>query len=538
MHTRLSCFTDLGCPYCFAKRDSKGEICQRCHMKTRMCDWYNGGKDVGWYTIDPEDTPPEVQELTIINANNRIPMGRGEGILMTNTTKFIQEAVAETIEEGEFIEELAIVLKPGDEGFHYKYGGSTAPRTLGCPGWAALAATLPKKGSSEAADRGSMLHLCCEILERDGLEEFQDLMALDVEYNGFKLTEELLDTKVIPAMEHLDSLCETYGVHTITTEEMFEIDEVTGGIIDITGEADKTLVIADYKFGEGVLVYAENNASLLFYAWIKVENAMRLEEDNQGKKIMFRRPVAEFKKVVLAIIQPADKREEPLDIWEVTMDDVLDFGERFLDAVDIAEGTKAGENLCTGSWCKFCPASKYGDCPKVVAEQNADLSVLKQLDSELVATDNFEVLDNFEVVGKKKVYDMATLDISTALKVAKRLESWTKAVRAFACEQMELGTEVEDWKLVAKRATRQWKDPEHTAKYLKRKLTAQHAMVSVPLSPAAAEKEGKRQKVKLRLKDLIETKSSGTTLAPADDPREAIISQKGIAETLKKLEEN
>lgn len=398
---------------------------------------------------------------------------------------------------------------------HYKYGGSTASRTIYCPGWRALADTVPEPPTSVYADRGSMLHLCCEIMWRENLS-FGELLERGVEFNGIKLTRELLETKVKPAIGYLVKLIRKYGLKHVEPEEILEINELVGGTIDISSLTQYVYVFVDYKFGEGIMVYAEDNDQLLFYAWIKLEN------------IEFVKPPDPDKKVVLAIIQPADKREEPLDIWEVTVGDVERFGVKFLKAVEIAEASKAGENLNTGRHCQFCPAAAI--CPKKLAEGTAalkllDTSVLKKLDTMDL---NSLVVQN--------VFNM--MDLKTALGLASKLEPWIKQVRAFAISQLARGAEDLGYKMVQKRATRRWIDIEKTKKYLKRKLKAANAVKKELISPARAEKEAKRLGVTLNLEDRIVAESSGTTLVKDSDKRIAVLSQKVIAGTLKLLEKN
>lgn len=409
-------------------------------------------------------------------------------------------------------------------GIHYRYGGSTAKRTIRCTGWAALARKLEADiiaaggvivdKSSIHADRGSMLHLACETLERDNLE-YQDLLDLGIQYNGFKLTPELIDTKVVPAMEALDDLVYKYGVKHVVTEEVIKVNDLVGGTIDIYAEAVKVLVFADFKFGEGIMVYAEKCAQLLFYAWAKMTTSK------------FPKPIDEYEKIILAIIQPADRREEPLDIWEVSVQDVFDFGHEFLKAVDLAEKTKAGDNLCTGDHCQFCPCAGLGDCPAKENENETNIEALKLLDSDYPNETSLKVLD--------KKDNLHTLKLSEALDIIEKLEPWIKQVRSFACKQLEVGAEVEDWKLVIKRPTKKWDDPLRMEKYLKRKLGAANAMESKLISPAKAVKAAKVAGVKLRLKGAINTDSSGTTLVRASDPREAVLSDYALGEQLKLL---
>jgi len=351
-----------------------------------------------------------------------------------------------------------------------------------------------------------MLHTCCEILENEGIE-YDELLERGVTYEGISLTEDLLEQKVIPAMEALEDFVDDNGLTTIITEELIEYSELIGGTPDILGYSDTLIACADYKFGDGLMVYADDNDQMYFCVWVALDSnifdSVELFPDTPVK---------------FAIIQPSDKRKETLDVWETTVEKVDDFGERFLAAVKIAEASRPGENLCDGDWCTFCPAAAV--CPQ----------------KGLKARTALALIDTKQLKAKDTDIVIPVLELSEALKLAKQLEPWIKDVRSFAYEQLEAGADVPDWKLVPKKATRKWIDPNATAEYLKRKLTAKVAMKSEVISPAQAEKAAKKLGVKLRMKDRTNSKSSGTTLVPASDKREAVLSQKAISETLKQIE--
>lgn len=390
--------------------------------------------------------------------------------------------------------------------FHYKYGGSTAKRTLRCPGWNALASTITViDKSSVHADRGTMLHTCCELLENEGIE-YEELLTRKVSYEGIEITQDLLDEKVIPAMEALEDLIDEYDLTTILTEELIEYSEIIGGTPDILAHNKDIIACADYKFGDGVMVYADDNDQMYFCVWVALDSKL------------FNMDVLPETKVIFAIIQPSDKREETLDIWETTVQEVDDFGERFLAAVKIAENSIPGENLNSGSHCTFCPASAI--CPAKGDKARQALA--------LIGTTALKSKDNGTLI--------PVLDLSQALSLAKELEPWIKDVRSYAYDQLESGGDVPDWKLVDKKAKRRWIDPKGTAEYLKRKLTAKNAMKTEVISPAQAEKMAKKLGVTIRMKDRTVCTSSGTTLVPASDKREAVITQKAISETLKLIE--
>ena len=93
---------------------------------------------------------------------------------------------------------------------HLKYGGSTADRTINCPAWLKLSADVPKQieGANPAADLGTMLHNCMEILySESGPDTASELLATTKqEYKGQVLTQELVDEKLTPAIECVENL--------------------------------------------------------------------------------------------------------------------------------------------------------------------------------------------------------------------------------------------------------------------------------------------------------------------------------------------
>jgi len=313
----------------------------------------------------------------------------------------------------------------------------------------------------------------------------------------------------------MEDFVEDFEFTTIITEELLEYDENVGGTPDLLMWGKKAIGCGDYKFGDGVMVYAEENDQMYFAVWIALINDVFKTDLDPEMPVQF------------AIIQPSDKREETLDVWETTIEKVENFGERFLDAVNIAENSEPGENLNDGDWCKFCKAA--GICPKKGEKARTALALIDgpALKDKLKA----------EKKGETTGLLIPVLDLSDALQLATHLEPWIKDVRAFAFAQLEAGADVPGYKLVNKRATRKWIDPEATAEYLKRKLTAKIAMKIEVISPKQAEDAAKKLGVAIRMKDRTISKSSGTTIALEGDKREAILTQKGIAEALKKIEE-
>jgi hypothetical protein len=163
--------------------------------------------------------------------------------------------------------------------------------------------------------------------------------------------------------------------------------------------------------------------------------------------------------------------------------------------------------LATGDHCRWCAAKSV--CPLVTgAVARADRAALKTINVD---------------------------DLAAALDRIELLEGWIKDAKELAQTLLENGTDVPGYKLVAKRATRQWVD-EYAAlgALLNTGAFVTHELTELK-SPAQVEKMLKKHKIAMP-EGLITAVSSGNTLASADDPRPAVLQiGKQLASALGKL---
>jgi len=248
------------------------------------------------------------------------------------------------------------------------------------------------------------------------------------------------------------------------------------------------LLVGDYKSGDGVMVGAEENKQGMFYA------AAALEDFPREK-------IAAIEKVVIAIVQPSDRKPEIKDVWETTVPDLMAFKADVFNAVDKAEEDDL--EPVAGSHCQFCPAQPT--CPvKTGLVQQAQ---------------------------RLPVADIKLEQIGEVLAVAGELESWLKAVKAFAHEQATLGVPIKGFKLVDKQARRTWNDPaEITRKVRKmRRILNSEAFEEKLKSPAQLEKVCKEKGIKFtEFAPYISMVSSGTTLVPESDKRQPALPSLGL----------
>lgn len=367
---------------------------------------------------------------------------------------------------------------------HAKYGGSTATRTLNCPAWHRLSKGMPEQPESKAAALGTALHT---IIETCLLDPEHDPMLVEAEtvVDGVFITTANIADKICPAIDEFDALMERYDIDQYWVEEWVEVSTDVAGTADFIGLSRdlKTIVFADYKSGDGLMVYAEENGQALFYAMC-------------ARHKIFKKLMETVEHLVVAIIQPSHRREEYLDVWETDLPTLDTFTAEHEAAVIVAE--RGDSEPCIGSWCAWCPAE--ATCP---AKKNEVAKI------------------DFVPYGTQ-----LPAQISNDLAIVEKVESWCKAVRTTAHNMLEKGATIDGYKLVDKRASRVWNDQPAVEKKVKlaRKIKITDAYDTKLKSPAQLEKVCDALGIDWdSFSSLVSSVSSGTTLVSEHDKRQAIV---------------
>ena len=368
-------------------------------------------------------------------------------------------------------------------------GGSTAKRVMNCPGSVALVQKMPPQPSNKYADEGTLLHnVIAEIVMSDKHpEDF-----LHTKYNDQILTLELIDNKLVPALAALDVIDpnKEMEIEAETRVGFGDLLPDVFGSTDLIGRIGKRAVVLDWKFGDGVAVEVEENPQLMFYA----AAAMRTEETKWA--------FDGVEEIEMVIVQPPQVKR-----WVTTPARIAKFEKDLIKAVKLAQQPNA--ELKIGDHCRWCAAKPI--CPQMTGAVDRALKT------------NIDGLD--------------APTISAYLKNADMLEQWITDLRALALQMLDSGARLPDYKLVAKRAIRQWTDEDKAKVALfAYGLTESEVMETSIISPAKAEKALKKRKQALP-DDLVVAISSGNTLASADDPRpEVMILGKQLTAALSKLQ--
>ena len=359
-------------------------------------------------------------------------------------------------------------------------GGSTAKRVINCPGSVALVDKMPPKPSSKYADEGTLLHdTIADIL--DGKGTVTDYLGRT--HNDIVLTQDLIDRKLNVALASLMEVDPKLEMEYAVESRVGFGDLLPDvfGSTDLLGRIGDRAIVLDWKFGDGVPVEAEENAQLLFYA----AAAKRTPETTWAFE--------GASEVELVIVQPPSIKR-----WLTTLERVKAFEDQLVAAVKVA--LKPDAPLAAGDHCRWCAAKPI--CPVMTGA--VDRAIKAKI--ELLPVDQIgHYLDQLPMI-----------------------EGFLKDLQQLAHGLLEEGKAIPGWKLVNKRATRQWIDEDKVVAFMTQ--MGIEPFEEKLITPAAAEKVLKKIKQNLP-DDLVVAVSSGSTLAPESDPRPSVVS---IGQTLKK----
>ena len=361
---------------------------------------------------------------------------------------------------------------------HSLLSASGAHRWLNCPPSAVLESREPDT-SSAAAEQGTAAHALAEWKLRRALHQAPAFKPesdwIDTEM------EHLTDDYVAFVQEHISIARETCGDPQVLIEQRLDFSHIVPGGFG-TGDAviiaEPTLQIIDLKYGQGVLVEAEQNPQLMLYALGALHAFGSLYD---------------IETVAVTIYQP---RRGNVDTWEISVAELEQWAET--EVKPKAELASAGEGeFCPGSWCQFCRIA-----PTCRARAEANLQLAK-----------------LEFVPPAELSDAEIADVLTRIP---QLKTWASDVEAYALSKaVNQGVVFEGFKLVAGRSVRKYTSEKDVAAAAEaagyrdiwdRKLITLTAMEKLMGKPAFNEILG----------DLVTKPAGKPTLVPASDKRPAL----------------
>ncbi|MFJ1257862.1 DUF2800 domain-containing protein [Cupriavidus sp. CuC1] len=406
---------------------------------------------------------------------------------------------------------------------HARLSPSGADRWSVCFGSVVLEASQPDN-SNEHSDWGTACHAVSAMC----LTEKTDALAylgrrIDVApHRTVECDREMCET----AQTYVDYIREASTGAQLLVEQRLDISHVVPecfGTSDAVIIRDDELHIADLKGGRGVQVFAsyavdpsdpnsprKPNKQMALYAL----GALRAFEI-----------LGDFKRVRMTISQP---RLNHLDEWDCSVEDLLATGEELRQAAERAYAyvdsttTLVESDLVPGDkQCKFCKAK--ATCPGLARRVQDEVGS----DFDNIAT--FAQSDEQKAMSLKAYTPKTAEALSKAMKAIDLIESWCKSVRGAVEIELLAGREVPGYKLVqGRKGARSWNSEHEAETVLKAMRLKVEEMYQFKLiTPPAAEKLkkagrlGDRQWAKLQ--PMIGQSEGGKSVAPASDPRDAIV---------------
>lgn len=358
---------------------------------------------------------------------------------------------------------------------HALLSASSSSRWLACPPSAVANEAYPQQDTSFTQE-GTLAHEVAEIVARQrllGLGEISD--------NKEGVTHEMIDC----ANEYADYIEEQKKSNdaTVLLEQRVDFSAWVPegfGTCDCIIIQDDTLTIIDYKYGQGVIVNAENNSQLRLYAL----GAMHDYGDLLG-----------ITKVEMHIFQP---RLNHTSKDSMTVEELLTWADKTVKPT--AEKAIKGKGKYTpGEHCRFCQHA--GRCRALTR------ACTEYLDTHGMRV-SLPVLAPYEVADVLRMEPMVTL--------------WLKKVKEQALTTLMNGEELPGYKLVERKlGNRKWKDEAEVAATLANLYSREEYTETRLLSPSQMDKAIGKKKVAELLGELIDRAPGAPTIAPETDKRPA-----------------
>ena len=360
---------------------------------------------------------------------------------------------------------------------HAVLSASSSHRWLNCSPSARLEQEFEDR-ETEAAAEGTAAHALCEhklcralkMQSRKPISKY-DCEEMDTHTDNY--VQFVLET-IAQAREHcadpiinieqrLDFSC--YVPHGFGTGDCIII-------------ADKTLHIIDFKYGQGVLVEAEQNPQMMLYAL----GALRIYDT-----------LYDIEDVAMTIYQP---RRENISTWTITVSNLLSWAENELVPKAKLAFDGKGEYM-PGPWCTFCKAAVK--C-RARAEEKLALAQYEFAQPPLLTDAEIE-----EILGK--------LD---------DLTRWADEIKSYAQDAaLNHGKQWHGYKVVEGRSVRKYSDEEAVIEAAN--AAGYHDIFRKTLLPITEmEKLMGKQEFAEVLSGLIIKPAGKPTLVPITDKRPAM----------------
>lgn len=303
---------------------------------------------------------------------------------------------------------------------HAVLSASSSARWIKCPPSALLCAK-GKDTPSEYARQGTDAHSLSEYKLRRALGEKVDNPKDNLDYYDEEMEEasEQYATYVSSQYEEAKNLCKD---PIILVEQHLDFSRWVPdgfGTGDCVIVADERLTVIDLKYGQGILVDANNNPQMMCYAL----GALSIFDG-----------IYDIKEITMTIFQP---RREHISTYTISKEELLSWAENIL--MPQAKLAAIGEgDFKAGSHCQFCKA-------KATCRKRAEYNLM-------LAKYDFKMPDYLE-----------DDEIELILEKVDSLVAWAGDIKEYALKKAMAGKKWSDWKAVEGRSTRKYIDEKLVA---------------------------------------------------------------------------
>jgi len=360
---------------------------------------------------------------------------------------------------------------------HALLSASSAHRWMSCTPSARLEQDFEDR-ETEAAAEGTAAHALCEHKLKKALKMRSKKPVSKYDCDEMdEYTDDYVQF-VLEAIEEAKQYCKD---PTILIEQKLDFSCYVPegfGTGDCLIVSDKVLHIIDFKYGQGVLVEAQENPQMMLYAL----GALRLFDF-----------IYNIDTISMTIFQP---RRENVSTWAISVDELNQWAENTLKPKAKLAFSGDGD-FVPGSWCQFCKAA---------------------IKCRARAEDNLRLAQH-----EFKLPPLLTdVEIEDILLKLDDLTKWAKEILAYAQEAaIEHGKEWHGFKLVAGRTNRKYTDEAAVAQAA---IDAGYKDIYKKSLISITEMEklmGKKTFSEI-LGNFVEKPQGKPTLVPASDKRVAI----------------
>lgn len=375
---------------------------------------------------------------------------------------------------------------------HSPLGASSAERWMNCPGSTSLIKELKIAEDTDEPEYrglGVAAHEAGAHCLQNGLDAWE---VVGEKFHGFEVDQNMaaaIQTYIDvcrPLMEREGAL--SYIEHGLAyKQENHHVTEIIDPRADsllkkyFYGTGDccvvrpdvKYMDVIDYKHGEGIIVEAENNPQLLYYAFgfLLLHNEIEI--------------------VRIRIVQPRTF-DAPVKEWIVTANFIRDWvTDKLVPAMQATE--MEGAELDAGSWCRFCPAKLI--CPMMASLFGAATTA-----------------------NPKSIVQFTDETLGRSYQFREAVKFYLKALEDEVFRRMNNGGKIPGCKLVPKKANRVFKIG--AVDMFKEKFGDDALTKPEMKSPSEIEKLGSEAKELVR--EWAYTPQTGLTVATDDDRRVAV----------------